>query len=179
MALSATIRRFEINLSDSDRELYTTFDWRVAQHPSESERYLAARLIARVLEHDEGVEFGKGLSNEDEPAIWQKNLRGELQAWIEVGAPSPERIHRASKAAAKVVIYCWKQPDKLAEDYAEAKVHRREHIKIVRLSPEFLDGVASLFDRNNSWELSVTGGTIYLGAGDKTIEGDYSVVTNP
>jgi hypothetical protein len=70
MALPATMRRFDIALSDSDRDIYDTLELRVAQHPSESERYLVARVIARALEHAEGLEFSKGgVSDDTEPAL--------------------------------------------------------------------------------------------------------------
>src|SRR4051794_22576452 len=124
MALPATLRRFSIALADSDREIYEQLDWRVPQHPSESERYLVARVLARCLEHAEGIEFSKGgVSDDEEPVIVQKNLRGELQAWIEVGSPTPDRLHKASKAANRVVVYAWKLVDQLREGIAERKVH--------------------------------------------------------
>src|SRR5688572_9562851 len=97
MALSATMRRFEIALADSDRGVYEDLDLRVAQHPSESDRYLVARVLARALEHAEGVTFTRGLDADDEPALWQRDLRNDLQSWIEVGSPSADRLHRASK----------------------------------------------------------------------------------
>ena len=87
------MRRFEIGLSDSDREVYDTLDLRVAQHPSESERYLVARVIARCLEHAEGLEFSKGgVSDDTEPALVQRDLTGRLIGWIEIGSPSPDRL---------------------------------------------------------------------------------------
>ena len=89
MALTATMRKFEIALSDVDRGVYETLDLRVAQHPSETDRYLVTRVLARALEHDEGVDFTKGLSAADEPALWRRDLRGDLLAWIEIGAPTP------------------------------------------------------------------------------------------
>src|SRR5579862_1928285 len=106
MALSATMRRFEIALADSDREVYAELDLRVAQHPSESERYLVARVLARVLQHAEGLEFSKGgVSDDTEPALVQRDLRGDLVAWIEIGSPTPDRLHKASKLAPRVVVY--------------------------------------------------------------------------
>lgn len=169
MALPATIRRFALNLADSDRGVYEALDLRVAQHPSESERFLVTRLLARALEHGEGVEFGKGLSSEDEPALAQRNLRGELLAWIEVGSPSAERIHRASKACARVVIYAWRAAP-LAEAYGEAKVHRLEHLTLVALEAETLDALASTLARNNAWEVAVNAGIAYVGVGERTFE---------
>ena len=164
MALPATVRRFEIALADADRAIYTELDWRVAQHPSESARYLVARVIARALEHGEGVEFSKGgVSDDDEPAIVQRDLRGDLQAWIEVGAPSPDRLHKAGKAAPRVVVYAWKNVEQLAE--AAASVFGADRLSFVELPQPLLDGVAAKLDRNNRWELAVTGGSIYLTVG--------------
>jgi uncharacterized protein YaeQ len=169
MALTATMRRFEIALADSDRGLYEDLDLRVAQHPSESERYLVARVIARALEHAEGVTFTKGLCADDEPALWQRDLRNDLQAWIEVGAPSAERLHRASKACRRVAVYTWKA-EQLARELADATIHRRDELEIHALDPAFLDAVAATLDRTNRWSLSVTGGALYLEARDTHFE---------
>ena len=108
MALSATIHTFDIDLSDVDRGVYQSLNLRVAQHPSESADYLVARVLAYCLEFAEGIEFSKGLSDPDEPAILVRDLTGQLQAWIEIGLPAAERLHRASKTAPRVVVYAHK-----------------------------------------------------------------------
>jgi uncharacterized protein YaeQ len=163
MALSATVRRFTIQLADSDRGVYEELDWRVAQHPSEHERYLVARVLARALEHADGMEFSKGgVSDDEEPAIVQKNLRGEWMAWIEVGSPSADRLHKASKLAPRVVVYAWKQVDVLADAIREREVHRRDELELKSLPAETLDAIAATIDRVNKWDLSVAGGAIYL-----------------
>jgi uncharacterized protein YaeQ len=180
VALSATIRRFEIALADTDREVYEALDWRVAQHPSESERYLIARVIARALEHAEGVEFSKlGVSDDDEPAIVQRDLRGDLQAWIEVGSPSPDRLHKAAKLAPRVAIYAWKNVDQLAAAIAERGVHRADELVLRALPAELLDGVAATLDRINRWDLSVTGGVLYLAVGATQFEAAVTPVAIP
>ncbi|HUS28088.1 MAG TPA: YaeQ family protein [Kofleriaceae bacterium] len=176
MALSATMRRFTIALSDVDRGVYEELEWRVAQHPSESERYLVARILARALEHGEGLEFSKGgVSDDEEPALVQRDLRGDLLAWIEIGSPTPDRLHKAAKVTKRVVVYTWKSPEQLAEAIAERKVHRAEHIELRGLDPDWLDRVASTLDRNNTWDLSVTGGAIYLTIGSELFETTVSV----
>ena len=179
MALTATVRRFEIELADSDRGLYDTLDLRIAQHPSESERYLVARLLARALEHAEGVDFSRGLAVDDEPAVWQRDLRGDLRAWIEVGAPSTDRLHRASKSCARVVVYAWKSPDELAAAIDEAGVHRASAIAIRALDPAFLDAVAATLDRNNRWQLAVSGGSLYLEVGGRALESTVRSIREP
>jgi uncharacterized protein YaeQ len=156
------MRRFQISLSDSDRSVYEQLDWRVAQHPSESERYLVARVVARALEHGEGLEFSKGgLSNDDEPALVRRDLRGDLQAWIEIGSPTADRLHRASKAAPRVAVYTWK-PREVVAAAVERDIHRLDELEVFALDAAWLDRVAGTLDRVNSWELAVTGGSVYL-----------------
>ncbi len=171
MALSATMRKFVIALADSDREIYEELELRVAQHPSESERYLVARVLARILEHGEGVEFSKGgVSDDVEPALVQRDLRGDLVAWIEIGSPTPDRLHKASKLAPRVVVYAWKDPEKLAAAIALREVHRASELELNALEVGFLDAAAGKLDRINKWDLSVTGGSLYLTIDGKLLE---------
>jgi uncharacterized protein YaeQ len=170
MALGATVRRFEVQLADADRGVYEALDLRVAQHPSETDRYLCARVLARCLEHADGVEFGKGVSTDDEPALWRKDLRGDLLAWIEVGAPSLERLHRASKRSPRVAVYGWKGLDALAAA-APGEVHRAEALELVDLGADLLDAAAAGLAKTQRWELSISGGAIYLVADGTLHEG--------
>jgi uncharacterized protein YaeQ len=173
MALPAVIRRFEITLNDSDRGVFEPLDWRVAQHPSESERYLVARVLARGLQHAEGLDFSKGgVSDDIEPALVQRNLRGELLAWIEIGSPAPDRLHKASKASPRVVVYAWKQVEEQAAAIAERGIHRAEHLELYALEAAFLDSAATTLDRNNRWDLSVSGGALYLTIGERLFESE-------
>jgi uncharacterized protein YaeQ len=178
MALPATMRRIEISLADSDRGLYEQLELRVAQHPSESDRYLVARVIARALEHGDGLEFSKGgVSDDTEPALVQRDLRGDLVAWIEIGAPTPERLHKASKASPRVVVYAWKNAEQLAEAIRERGVHRADEIELNAMNAEWLDAIAATLDRVNRWDLSVSGGVIYLTIGEALFEGSVQRIT--
>ncbi len=175
MALPATMRRFTISLSDADRGIYEALDWRVPQHPSESERYLVARVLARALEHSEGLEFSKGgVSDDEEPALIQRDLRGDLQAWIEIGNPTPDRLHKAAKACRRVVVYTWKDVGALKEAIRERKAHRGDEIELKGFDADWLDRVAAKLERNNAWDLSVSGGAIYLTIGEELFETSLS-----
>ena len=82
MALTSTMYRLEIELSDVDRSTYATLDLRLARHPSESARYLLTRTLAYCLSYEEGIAFSKGgLSASDEPpvAIWDPNSNQLLE----------------------------------------------------------------------------------------------------
>jgi len=171
VALSSTMRRFQINLADSDRGVYEALDLRVAQHPSESDVYLVARMLARSLEHAEGIEFSPGgVSDDVLPALVQRDLTGQLLAWIEVSSPSADRLHKATKKCKRVAVYTWKNPEKMVEDVVERKVHRADELELFALPVGDLEAIAKTLDRVNKWELAVTGGTIYLTVGDASFE---------
>ena len=171
MALPATMRKFEISLADSDRGVYEELSWRVAQHPSESERYLVARVLARALELGDGLDFSKGgVSDDEEPALVQRDLRGDLVAWIEIGSPTPDRLHKATKLCDRVIVYTWKSVDELRDAIVERKTHRADDIKLGYFDPAFLDAAAAKLDRNNKWNVAVTGGAIYLTIGEAVLE---------
>ena len=101
MALNATIYNFDVELADNDRQVYESLALRVARHPSESEEYLVARLLAYLLEFAEGIEFSRGVSTPDEPAIAVRDLTGAIATWIDIGTPDAERLHKASKASGR------------------------------------------------------------------------------
>ena len=176
MALTATLRRFTVTLADSDRGVYETLDLRAAQHPSETDRYLVTRVLEAAREHAEGLDFTKGLSENDEPALWQRDLRGDLQAWIEVGSPSVERLHKASKTGARLVVYGWQRMPELAKEIASFGVHRAEELALHAVDPKLLDTIAATLDRVNKWDLAVSGGQLYLTIGGKLFEGEIARV---
>src|SRR4051794_8263609 len=130
MALTATVHRFEIALSDVDRGVYETLELRVAQHPSETMRYLLTRTLAYALSYEEGIAFSKGgLSDTDEPPVSIRDATGILLMWIDVGAPSAERLHKASKAARRVAVFT----SELTQLRREAKgktIHKADAIDV-------------------------------------------------
>ena len=105
MAQAATLYQFTIDLSDMDRGVYETLDVRVARHPSETMAYMLVRVLAYCLEYQEGISLTEGVSSGDEPALLVRDLTGQVLAWIEVGLPDADRLHRASKRAARVAVY--------------------------------------------------------------------------
>ena len=104
MALNSTIYKVELQISDMDRHYYATHALTVARHPSETEERLMARLLAFALYADDRLEFGKGISDEDEPALWRKAYTDEIELWIEVGQPDETRIRKACGRSRQVVV---------------------------------------------------------------------------
>lgn len=173
MAATATVYHLKIDLSDVERGVYQQLDLRLARHPSESTRYLLTRIIAYCLCHEEGIAFSKGLSTTDEPAVWIKDLQGNVTTWIEVGTPSAERLHRASKAHPRVVVFTQHDPALLenAAQKSDRPIHRAETIAIYALGPALLDQLEAILERNTSWVVVHTEGQLYVTAGDATVSG--------
>src|SRR6059036_1498066 len=108
MALTATIYNLDTELADVDRGVYATFRLRVARQPSETLEYMLTRYLAYCLEHAEGIVLTEGIAAGDEPAVLVRDLTGRVTAWIEVGAPDAQRLHRGSKLAGRAAVYSYR-----------------------------------------------------------------------
>lgn len=169
MALSATVYHLQIDLSDVDRGVYQALDLRVARHPSETMRYLLARVLAYCLCFEEGIAFSKGLSTNDDPAVWVKDMQGNLRVWIEVGTPSAERLHKASKASPRVVVFTHNDPELLKKAARTKTIHKAAQIEVYALDGAFLDALDAVTDRNAAWTLVHTEGILYVTSGEDSI----------
>lgn len=170
MALGATMYVFNVELADSDRGVYETLEIRAAQHPSEAPDYLLTRVLAYCLEYTDGIGFSKGLSDPDEPTVFVRDLTGALQLWIEIGTPDAERVHRASKAAPRVVIFCHKDAALLASKLAGEKIHRIEALELYAIDRGWLGELVKKLDRRMHFTLTVAERHLYLTVGDETLD---------
>jgi uncharacterized protein YaeQ len=170
VALTATIYTFDVQLSDVDRGVYEALSIRAARQPSETEEYLATRVLAYCLEFTEGIAFTKGLAEPDVPAIEVRDLTGALKAWIEVGTPDAERLHKASKASPRVVVYTFKDPANLARQFEGARIHKADEIELYAFEPSFISALVERLDRRTSFELAVTERHLYLTIRGETLE---------
>ena len=171
MALTATIYNFDIELADVDRGVYATLAFKVACQPSETAEYLTSRVLAYCLEYAEGISFSKGIAEPDVPALSVRDLTGALQVWIDVGAPDAARLHKASKAAPRVVVYTHREPRHVLQALAGQRIHRAETIELYAIDRGLIDGLVARLDRRNEWELSVTERHVYVGVSGATVQG--------
>ena len=169
MALSATIYVFNIDLANSDRGVYRPLELRVARHPSESDAFLLTRVLAYCFEYEEGIVFSKGLSDPDEPAIAVRDLTGLLRVWIDVGVPEAARLHRAGKAAPRVVVYTHKDPRPWVARLAGAHIHRVEALEVYALDPAWVGDLAARLERRTSFSLTIAEQHVYLSLGAVTL----------
>ena len=171
LALTATIYNFDIELADSDRGVYESLALRVARHPSESEEYLVARLLAYLLEFTEGVEFSRGITDPDSPAIAVRDLTGAIKTWIDIGTPDAARLHKASKASERVVVYIHKDPTQFLKQIAGEKIHRAEALELYAIDRALVAALVARLERRVAFSVSVNDRELYLSIGSENLTG--------
>jgi uncharacterized protein YaeQ len=113
VALKATIYKAELEIVDMDRNYYATHRLTLACHPSETAERLMIRLLAFALNAHERLEFGKGISDSDEPDLWLKDLTGVIELWIELGHPDEKVLAKAVGRSPRVIVYTYSaNPDR-------------------------------------------------------------------
>jgi uncharacterized protein YaeQ len=171
MALTATIYNFDVELADTDRHVYDSLTLRIARHPSESEEYLVTRLLAYLLELAEGIEFSRGVSDPDEPAIAVRDLTGAMRTWIDIGTPDAARLHKASKAAARVVVYTHKDPAQFLKQLAGERIHRAEALELYAIDRPLIAALVARLERRVAFSVTVTDRELYVSIGADTLTG--------
>jgi uncharacterized protein YaeQ len=171
MALGATIYNFDVELADADRQVYESLALRVPRHPSESEEYLVTRLLAYLLEYAEGIEFSRGVSVPDEPAIVVRDLTGAITTWIEVGTPDAARLHKASKAARRVAVYVHKDPAQFLRQLAGERIHNSQALELYLIDRALVGALVARLDRRVAFSVSVTDREVYVSIGAENLTG--------
>jgi uncharacterized protein YaeQ len=172
--LTATIYKFDVDLSDADRQVYESLSIQAARHPSESEEFLVTRLLAYLLEYAPGIEFSRGLSTPDEPAISVRDLTGAISAWVEIGLPDAARLHKASKTSPRVAVYTHKDASQLVGRLRGERIHRAGEIEIYSLDRRFVDQMAARLERRMAFALSIAERELFLSIGADTMHGIVS-----
>lgn len=162
MAAGATVHVFAIQLSDADRGVYQDLELRIARHPSETAEFMLARTLAYCLEYQDGIALTDGVAAVDEPAVLVRDLTGRLLAWIEVGAPAAERLHKGSKQAPRCAVYSHRDPAPWLAQLAGVKIHRAAEIPVYSFERGFMTGASAALPRRAKLALSVTGRHLYL-----------------
>ncbi len=171
MALTATIYNLEVQLANTDRGVYESLAFKVAQQPSESDEHMIARVLAYCLEYTEGIGFSKGIAEPEEPALWVRDLTGALKVWIDIGSPDAARLHKASKAAPRVVVYTHKDPAQLVRALEGERIHRADQLELYALDRTLVAALVERRDRRTRFDLTVTEGHLYASVDGETLEG--------
>jgi uncharacterized protein YaeQ len=172
MALNATIFKAALQISDMDRGYYHEHALTIARHPSETDERMMVRLLAYALHASEALAFARGLSTDDEPDVWEKDLTGAIQSWIDVGQPDEKRIRKACGRAAQVYVYSYgAQAPRVWWDKIGDALEKVRNLTVVRL-PAGTRELGKLAGRNMHLTCTIQDGQIWLGndAASVTIE---------
>ncbi|RHW19833.1 YaeQ family protein [Pseudomonas jilinensis] len=161
MALQATPYKINLNLSDTDRGVYENLRMTVARHPSETEQRLTVRILAYALWYNEALSFGRGLSDTDEPALWEKSLDGRVMHWIEVGLPDADRLTWCSRRAERVSLLAYGNTRVWAGKVGSAAAMLK-NLSIAVVEQEPLEALATDLPRSIDWGVMISDGVIYV-----------------
>jgi uncharacterized protein YaeQ len=176
MALKATIHKAALQVADMDRNYYADHALTVARHPSETDERMMVRLLAFALNAHEQLAFGKGLSDTDEPDLWQKDLTGAIAHWIEVGQPEDKRLLRACGRARRVSVYAYGGSAELWWRPIAEKVARAKNLAVWRVPAEASPALAKLAARSMQLQCTVQEGQIWFSDAAETVQLELGVL---
>ena len=157
MALKATIYKADLNIANMDEHIYADYQLTLALHPSETIERLMVRILAYARYADEQLEFTKDLFETDEPALWQKDLTGLLEKWIEVGCPSEDKVKKASARCNKVAVIAYSSQ---ADDWWQknTKIKTLSNVEVWQLAPQTTQALEQLCERTMQLQLNIMDG---------------------
>jgi uncharacterized protein YaeQ len=162
MAIKATVFKATLQIADMDRHYYADHALTLARHPSETDERMMVRLLAFALYADEGLTFAKGLSSDDEPALWDKDLTGSIRRWIEVGLPDERVIRKASGRANQVVVVGYGRAADIWWNENRDKLQRLNNLTVLRLPNETTLALAALASRTMQLQCTIQEGHIMV-----------------
>lgn len=169
MALSATIFKAQLNISDLRRHHYQDYALTLALHPSETEERMMIRLLCFCLYASDTLEFSRGLSNDDEPDLWQKSLSDEIELWLELGQPDEKRVRKASGRSQQVVIAGFQpRPFSIWWQQNENKLQRFTNVSVLQFSG--CDNIDQWAQRNMNLQVTIEEGSIWLSDDSNSLE---------
>jgi uncharacterized protein YaeQ len=171
MALKATVFKANLQIADMDRHYYHDHAITIARHPSETDERMMVRVLAFALHAHEALAFGKGLSTDDEPALWQKDLTGAIELWIDVGMPDEKDIRKACGRADRVIIYSYggRSAD-LWWEQNRGKLERIKNLTVINLPAATTQALAKLALRTMQLQCTIQDGEVWLADDNERIE---------
>ncbi|WP_426106702.1 YaeQ family protein [Massilia sp. TSP1-1-2] len=162
MALKATIYKAELQIADMDRNYYQEHLLTLARHPSETDERMMIRLLAFAIHASESLTFTKGLFDTEEPDLWQKDLTGAIQLWIEVGQPDEKRLMKAAGRSERVVVYSYSATSHIWYKQIANKLERAKQLSVINIPAEASAQLTALASRNMQLQCTIQDGQIYL-----------------
>jgi uncharacterized protein YaeQ len=170
MALKSTICKAELAVADIDRGYYRDHALTLARHPSETDERMMVRLLAFALHADDALAFGRGLSAEDEPDLWQRDLTGVIERWIDVGLPDERDVRKACGRAREVDVLAY--GGRAVELWWQAacdKLERQDRLAVSEVPLDASRALAQLAARSMQLQVTVQEGHIFVTDGTTSV----------
>ncbi|OEE78426.1 YaeQ family protein [Vibrio genomosp. F6] len=161
MALKPTIYKFRISLTDMNRDYYDSLNMTIAQHPSENDERMMARVLAFCLNASPDLQFTKGLSSVEEPDLWEKTLDGQTAVWIDVGEPDPERIKKSTRQAKAVKIYSFNTKSNVWWEQNKGKISQYD-ANVTRFDNAGIVDMAKMIERTLDISVMLSGNSAFI-----------------
>lgn len=162
MALKATIYKAELQIADMDRNYYQEHLLTLARHPSETDERMMIRLLAFAIHASDSLTFTKGLFDTEEPDLWQKDLTGAIQLWIEVGQPDEKRLMKACGRSEKVVVYSYGATSHIWFKQIANKLERAKNLSVINIPSDAAVQLQKMANRNMQLQCTIQDGQIWL-----------------
>lgn len=171
MALKSTIYKAMLNIADMDRHYYGSHALTLACHPSETEERLMVRLLAFALFASDSLAFTRGISTDDEPGLWAKDLTDHITHWIELGVPDESRIRKGCNRADRVTVLSY-GPRAAAVWWEKNKdrLQRQSKLHVLYVAGEATAALAAMIARNMELHVAIEDGQVWINCGDRTVE---------
>ncbi len=177
MAIKATIFKANLQIADMERHYYQDHALTLARHPSETDERLMVRLLAFALHAHEYLEFGQGMTADDEADLWLKDLTGSIELWIDVGIPDEKLIRKACGRSNQVIVYCY--GGRVADMWFaqnSAQFARQKNLAIINLPVASTQALAKLAQRNMSLQCTIQDGQVWLSDGAVSVQVERAVL---
>lgn len=179
MALKATIFKAQIGIADMDRGYYAEHALTLARHPSETDERMMLRILAFALNADERLEFGKGLSDEDEPGLWRRTLTGAIESWIDIGQPDARRLRKACGRADRVVVYSYGRGADIWWKQTGGELARHDNLAVWALAQEATQALAAMSGRGMRLQFNIQEGVVFASDDKESVQLEPQLLQGP
>lgn len=177
MAIKATVFKAHLQIADMDRHYYQDHALTMAQHPSETDERMMVRLLAFALHAADSLEFARGMTDDDEADLWQRDLTGAIEVWIDVGLPDERLIRKACGRANEVIVYCYGgRTAGMWFAQNRSLFARQKNLTVINLPPESTTALAGLTQRTMQLQCTIQDGQVWLSDGVQSVQIDREVL---
>jgi uncharacterized protein YaeQ len=172
MAAKGSTVTVELDISDMERNYYRTHNLSLTQAPSETDERLMVRILAFACQAQEALRFGESA---DEPALWSRDVAGNVETWIEIGETEEKRLQKACGRAKKVIVYSYASSAPGWWNQVGGRLER-DNLTVYHIQGVPTSSLSQLARRDMQLHCMIQDGQVWLTAGDDTVQLDIATL---